>query len=212
MSYYYNYYLGIKSGKDGKIYPLGPFDLHGKYLDVLSRSRSFASDLHNMFYVLPEDMMSDRLKDVFTYETYDGKKELNDTLKYLPIDSLPRGSYIRRAYFLIEDIEAYEKCCSEGGEPVDVGDWFYDYIPTSVYAHKLQNEIALGVPKPKVDEFGGEIHERSCGEYALYAYPDYMSKEYEAFFIREAAYTYEYTTEELKYGADGQIIVLETEG
>ena len=47
MSYYYNYYLGYV--KDGRVFSLGPFDYSGKLKALLSRSRSFASDLHDRF-------------------------------------------------------------------------------------------------------------------------------------------------------------------
>ena len=49
ISWYYCYTLAIKSKKDNKIYPLGPFDNKGEWKYIIERSRSFASDLHERF-------------------------------------------------------------------------------------------------------------------------------------------------------------------
>ncbi len=40
MSWYVSYYIGYRT-KDGKIYPLGPFDSFGKLKSILNRFRSF---------------------------------------------------------------------------------------------------------------------------------------------------------------------------
>ncbi len=48
MSWYVSYYIGYRT-KDGKIYPLVPFDSFGKLKSILTRSRSFASDLWDDF-------------------------------------------------------------------------------------------------------------------------------------------------------------------
>lgn len=105
MSYYYNYYLGYK--KDGKIFPLGPYNHRGTLMSAISRSRSFASDLHEEFRRISEDEVSDELRKQFEYENYKGEKEIN--VKKLMLSELPAESYIKSGYFLIEDVEQYEK-------------------------------------------------------------------------------------------------------
>lgn len=208
VSYYYNYFLGYMD-KDKIVYPLGPYDMNGECHYIISRSRSFASDLHENFYFLPEERMSDRLKKEMSYENWDGEIKVTD-LKFLPLNELPKDSFIRKGYFLIKDIEMYEKSFDDPS-CIDIGELFWDTIPTSVYAQKMQNEITFGAPKPKTDEFGEEIIEHPCSDYAFYAYPDYLSAAYESFVIRMAAEIYDYRVDELR--EDGtEIVVLETEG
>ena len=48
MSWYVDYYVGYKT-KEGKIYPLGHFDCFGNLRPVLTKSRSFASNLWERF-------------------------------------------------------------------------------------------------------------------------------------------------------------------
>ena len=201
MSYYYNYFLGYQRNDNGLFYPLGPYDMNGTMHNVLSRSRSFASDLHERFYLIPKEKYSVALEEEFRYEDYSGKAYIGD-VRFAYLGSLPSGSYIRKGYFLIDDIIAYER----GG---DIFELFYDYIPLEVYAQRMQNELTFGPPKPKTDEFGEEYEVHSCKDYAYYAYPDYTSEEYETWLIRNAIDMYEYGVKELD---DSRIVVLETEG
>ena len=67
MSYYYSYYIGYRDSS-GKIYPYGPYDAFGKLYPVIERSRSYASDLHELFYVIPEDSISNELKNSLGYK------------------------------------------------------------------------------------------------------------------------------------------------
>lgn len=208
MSYYYSYYLGYMDS-DRLIYPLGHFDYEGKYHSVLTRSRSFASDLHEMFYRVEDGQMSDRLKAEFTYTSFDGEEE-SVPLKMLPLNKLPNGSFIKRGFFLIDDVEAYEAICNEDGEPFDTWDLFFDVVPPETYSMRLKNEITLGRPSQEFDVEGVEITKRPCADYTYYAYPDYISKEYESSLIRAATEAYEYTVSRL--GDSAEIVVLETEG
>ena len=72
MSYYYNYYVGYK--KDGKIYPWGPYNANGKLEPMVSRSRSFASDLHEEFYAVSDKEVSEELRKEFEYEDWNKVK------------------------------------------------------------------------------------------------------------------------------------------
>ena len=105
MSYYYNYYIGYK--KDNKIYPLGPYSCDGKINEVLSRSRSFASDLHDDFHKMPNEMITSELRRDFEYENFNGEKTVD--VKYLELDKMPDDNFIKSGYFLIEDVQSYLK-------------------------------------------------------------------------------------------------------
>lgn len=196
MSWYYNYTIGYK--KEGKIYPLGPFDNKGKLCDVVSKSRSFASDLYESFVEVGEEMISDELRKQFEYEDFDGEKKIQ--VYYMPYIALPKGDYIKKGYFLISDIEEYEKSH-------DTYDLFYDYMTPEIYLKRLTNELKFGKPAI-IKDCEGVQTEISCANYAYYAYPDYLCKEYEVSVIREAAHIlnseYDYAVEEL--------VVLMTQG
>ena len=169
MSWYYSYYIGRKNNEKTDV--IGVFDNNGKVHSALERSRSFASSLHELF------------------ERYHGEdyKELEEKLggyiSILPYKDLPKGSFVKSGYFLIEDVEKYLK-------DEDTWDIFYDHISPQVYAEKLKTECLLGRPSHvKLGKEGVELETeedtRSCRDYMYFAYPDYSSKEYEAFIIRE---------------------------
>ena len=190
MSYYYDYYVGYK--KDGKIYPLGPYDSMGKLRPALSRSRSFASDLYNEFYPIKEAEISDELRARFESEDWNGKLKLNAT--YLTESDLSElnSNYIKSGYFLISDVESYEK----DGYTWDI---FYDKITPQVYAAKLQHELTFGKNQPQKDIEGNEYTEPNASDYMYYAYPDFNSKEYEVSVLKsmiEILRTYELKVDE----------------
>ncbi len=189
MSWYYTYYVGFE--REGKIYPLGPYNVEGKLCSVISRSRSFASDLHNRFYDISKEMVSKELKNEFLkYAKEDEEEELRELslLSYLPIDELPKGDYVKRGYFLTEEVERYEE------NPGDA--YMTPPISPTVYAKKMEKEFRFGLNKPKKDDFGEEYTEPNASDYTYYAYPDYECEEYEAERIRNTAYTlYDYNYE-----------------
>lgn len=198
MSYYYDYYVGYK--KDGKIYPWGPYNADGKLKPMISRSRSFASDLHEDFYSVSDEEISEELRKEFEYESWDGSKVID--VKYLPEKDLPTGSYIKKGYFLIKDVQAYED--DEYGN----FEGFYDVISPEIYAVKVQHEMMFGKNQPKKDDEGYEYTEPNASDYMYYAYPDDNTKEYESFILRQLI-------EALRdYRTEGNVeyVVLETEG
>lgn len=196
MSYYYNYYLGYE--KDGKLYPLGPYDDKGKLHSVLCRSRSFASDLHRQFCSVQEGQISEELRKEFEWEDWNGEKAVH--VKYLPANQLPNGSFFKSGYFLIEDVQRYEK----EGRPEDF-DGFYEYMDPTTYAAKAMNELHFGMLS-KLDEDGQELN-HSAVEYMYYVYCDYNSEEYEAHVLKLALSSFEWFDPE-----DGTFVILETEG
>ena len=137
MSYYYQYYIGYE--KDGKIYPYGPYTCEGKLKPVIERSRNFASDLHNSFYMVSDSQISDELRKEFEYEDWNGEKRIE--VKYCPISNMPSLDYIKRGYFLIDDVQAWE----QGGDD----SLFDSMITPQVYAEKMRNEITFGKNQPK---------------------------------------------------------------
>ena len=198
MSYYYSYYIGYRS--NGKFYPLGPFDAFCNFQPVICKSSSFASYLHRSFLQIKYDEYSDELKQLFTYTTYKGN-EL-DNVKFLPFEDLPKGSYIKRGYFLTDDVFAYER------DPY-TEDIFYDYLTEFEYAELLKKEITFGKEESRTDEEGNLIPTRSPSQYTYYAYVDENTEEFEAFLIRNAL---DYLMYSSKIPKDVEYVVLETEG
>lgn len=205
MSWYVDYYIGYKT-KEGKIYPLGHFDCFGNLHSVLTKSRSFASDLWERFDSISLEETTDEIKKHFPKgELYQwGKKseeELPPWCFWMYLDDLPTGSYLKKGYYLQDDIAEYERNPSyfEG---------FYHMLTPAEYARKMESELKFGVPKPKKDEEGFEIEVHSCGEYSFYIYPDYESEEYEAMEIRSAASVYEFAD----IPKDSKLVVLRTNG
>lgn len=199
MSYYYNYYIGYKL--DNKIYPLGPYDSFGKLNSVLSKSRSFASDLYEDFSLVKEEEISDELRKEFEYEDWDGRKRIR--IKYLPLSELPNSDFIKTGYFLIKDIEQYEKNEKHFFDE----DIFYKKLTPTMYSILLQKELLFGKNEPKKDIEGEEYTEYNASDYMYYAYPDYNSKEFEVTSIYEVA-----TMLDNNLPKDAKIVVLETEG
>ena len=202
MSYYYNYFIGYRSG--GKFFPLGPYDSFGKLRDVVSKSRSFASDLHKDFNPIPKEDYSEELLKEFTYKDYKGE-DVTEEVKYLPIEYLTGESFVKSGYFLIKDVMQYEKSLKDD----DIWfDGFYDFLTPTVYNAMLEHELKFGRPKPIKDEFGEECQPESVTDYMYYSYPDFHGKEYESLLIREASYMLKSS----KLPTDAEIVVLETEG
>ena len=151
----YNYYLGYR--KEGKYYPLGSYNSFGTLCPVLKRTENYASNLYSRFSKMKEDAIS-----------YDLKKEFEvQEIRYLPIDELPLGSYIKSGYFLIDEVKKFEEEKDEFFE-------FSEYLLPRFYAAKLQNEIMFGFKNTE------NLKKRSVSDYMFYTYPDYRSEEFEA--------------------------------
>ena len=192
MSWYYDYYICRKNKEDGKLYPLGPFNYNGKFFCVLSRSRSFASDLHEKFWdirtakvrqMISEELLKSihvKITDERSKEFYEGNG--NYYWSYLPYKDLPCGDYIKKGYCLIDDIESYEneECYFDG---------FYDWLSPEIYAKKLENELKFGAPMTVKDDAGTEYKPHSMRDYSFYRWIDYESSAYEAHVIRSALET-----------------------
>lgn len=199
MSYYYNYYIGYK--KDNKIYPLGPYDCNGNLKPVISKSSSYASDLHKYFHDIEEQEASNPLKFEFEFTGCNNEKILN--VQYLLENELPSKDFIKKGYFLIDDI----KYLSHFTDYIYDFEGFYNMITPEVYAAKLQHEITFGKNLPKKDIEDYEYSEPNASDYMYYAYPDFNSKEYESYMLSESI-------EMLRNYSDNDIqyVILKTEG
>lgn len=198
MGYYYSYYIGYEEPESGLIKPFGPFTYEGKIKPVLERSRSFASDLYESFYSMSEDRISTELRELFEYEDWKGEKRID--VKYLPFDELPDDDFIKKGYFFIDDVQAWE----QGGDD----SLFYNMISPTMYAAMVKNEIVFGKNQPVKDDEGNEYTKPNASEYMYYAAPQYDSKEYESFIIKQVvSMLCDYDFCENK-----RIVILETEG
>ena len=198
MSYYYQYYIGYM--ENGKIYPYGPYTSEGKLKPIVEKSCNFASDLHEDFVNVAEVQISEELRNEFGYKDWQGLESV--PVKYLPYENLPDGEYLVKGYFLIDDVQAWE----QGGDD----SLFYNMISPLIYVEKFKKEITFGKNHPKKDAEGGEYIEPNASDYMYYIAPNYSSKEYEAFQIREVVnmlYDYDFFANDTK-----KIVILETEG
>lgn len=202
MSYYYNYYIGYKS-PDGLIHPMGAYDNEGNIHPALSKSRSFASELHERFSSVPDEAVSDDLRKVFTYENWNGESVLQ-RLEFCELSDLPAGQFIKYGYYLIDDVQTYL-------ETEDSYDIFYDHLDPLIYEAMKTNEILFGKPDPKFDDEGGEFPNYTAGDYMFFAYPDWNSEECEAFLLRNIANIYDLALYDGEHEGC-KLVILKTEG
>lgn len=183
MSYYYNYYIGYR--KDGKIYPLGPYNCFKELYSVMSISSNWASDLHDQFYEIADEEISEELRKEFESSLKPDNERYCVKLSVLDYKDLPIGSYIKTGYFLIDDVNDY---LSNGNDSEGL---FYNKLSPEIYIAKSNNELKFGPPKPKKDCEGFEYTEHAASEYMWFAYPDYNCEEFEAFKLRQVCYMLE---------------------
>lgn len=191
MSYYYDYYIGYE--KDGKIYPLGPYNSFGTFKPVLSRSRSFASDLHEMFYRIRPEKKSKQLQEALGYLSSDEEM----AIKFLPVNELPSESYIKSGYFLIKEVEDYLRTENSAS-------FSYSMDPR-IYAARQQNELLFSGTNDKIENEDYNTYRLS--DFMYFTFPDYSSKEYESFVLR--SFLDSLLTDEIEVD---RYVILETEG
>ncbi|MBP5564959.1 MAG: hypothetical protein J6X45_04470 [Lachnospiraceae bacterium] len=202
MSWYTTYYLGLQD-KDKKIIPLGPYDNNHKLKSVISTSRSFTTDLKDLFYPIQDEMVTDELRAEFSCDI---DTELRPYFEYLPLKELPTGEWVKSGYYLLSDINTYLASLRDDNTYFED---FYDSLSSTEYAMKLENELKFGKPQPYIDADGWEVKEHACSEYAYFAYPDYECQEYEASLLRTVAGMLK---ESYNLEDGEQIVVIKTEG
>lgn len=208
MSWYFDYTLGVRT-KNGKIYPIGPFNAEGKIVNVISNSSSFEPDeLDNVFYPIQDDAVTPEFEKAYSYNVAGKQRFSLNNLSVASLDNLPKGNGLKFGYFLIEDVYRYEK------NHADIADFdgFYDWLEPKIYYAKAANEISFGAPKEKKDEEGNDITAHSAGDYMPYAFIDTSSAAYMAEKLRQAHYMYIdwYLSE--KYGEGYERVVILSQG
>lgn len=191
MSEYINYYICKKKKDTGVIYPLGPFDDKGRFICALWKSRSFYTDLPDLFTVVSKDQISDELIDSIFYSSKnkdDLKKDLCDgsyySFHYCPIEELGSKDFIQSGYYLVDDIKRYELSLKGECEFDD----FYECLSPTLYCQMLMSENSSKYIR-EYDCEDSKMKVKHASDYAYYMYPNYQSKEYEAFVLYTIADT-----------------------
>jgi len=198
MGYWHNIYLGYS--KDGKVFPLGPYDAKGRIYPIYTYRHIWAGEnrLHDqMEHVLPTDQeVSDELRNVLAYETYEGKTIYPD-MRMIALDNLPALPIMSSGYVPIAQVEGYE---SFGGDP----DFYPVYTPM-IYAEKLRGEMN-GIPAQPV-EGEDEAPRESMRDFMFYQWVDRNTLAYDIHKVREVARVFEDAP--ILVGTKG-IVVIET--
>lgn len=150
MSLCYEYYLGLLDIRTNKIDTLGVYDCDGLIHPVLNLYSSNTT-LYMKFSKICCNMFTDRAKSDLGLTN-----ETNVSFAYL--DSLKESNYIKSGYFLIDDIDEYEK---SDGDPFGL---FEDYLTPVSYIAKKENGCDVSM-------------------YSYYAYPDYYCDAYDIDYI-----------------------------
>lgn len=145
MSEYINYYI-CKQNKNTKlIYPLGPFDDRGNLKCVIWKSRSYYTDLIDLFSPIPKELITNelatKLYNSSLEECLNNENDMfnnNDyyMMHYYPLSELGSSNYIKSGYYLIDDIKEYEKSQLDNYE----FDGFYEYLSPQLYCELLRSE------------------------------------------------------------------------
>lgn len=191
MSIAYDYYICVRDKTTNKFslfpgttYKCAKDDWRGTSEDekefvmrprtIYWRSGSFVSrDFTEEFCKLREEDCDEELRKAFTFKDWHDEESFSDELCFLSLSELNsmKADFIRKGYFLVEDIAKYE----ENPEIIYNDDIFYDRVSPIVYANMCAKKIERHIEK---DCEGYEYEVPGWTEYQYYAYPDYDSKEY----------------------------------
>lgn len=212
MSYYFNYYLAKRPTAGGKVSLCGPYRADGKPCCVLSRSRSYASDLHEEFRRLPSENCEQPLLDAFSWESpVTGERTFED-LKWLPMSALGGAEPFRSGYVLVDELLRVDE------DALADADWdpFAHVLAPSQYAAFCQSAYSPNGRPLRIeyeDALAGELAHKDAwpSDYVRHSWVVRRSREYEAWLIRSFA-------DELRddlyaeLGRDHELVVIETEG
>lgn len=117
MSMYYNYYLGYLD-ENKKVVPLGPFNNEGKLKELFFYSHNYDFRVHDDFYRLNWEDLSDEFKEIlgreFSYSDGESLKDIwhPNSWGYLPLKEFINGvtsiqRFIKTGYWEIGEIEAF---------------------------------------------------------------------------------------------------------
>ena len=163
MSWYYSYYIGYK--KNGKIYPLAPYDCNHNFYPIFEKSRNFSSDLHDYFYKVKKDEISEELKEIFGDDCFSER-----LISFLPLNEAKAmsGQWIKTGYCLYDDVQDYFQGY------FSINDLKYNMLSPEQFVIKMQKELCSGQ---------SEKEEHSYKDYIYFSFPDFECKEYEIFMI-----------------------------
>lgn len=169
----YNYYIGYKDGD--LFYPLGPYDNEGNLVPALSISEYKSSDLYDKFnkYILKKEFSSSLEEEI-------EKHNIAQDIKYIFLEEMPKGSFLKEGYFLIEDVKQYEFLKDSKGD-LSTFQGFVERVSPIVYDNMRKNELLFG--KVITTEETVEKQDYTASDYMYYIYPDFQSKEYESSII-----------------------------
>ena len=153
VTYFFGYYNGL-------VYPFAPFDANGKIVPVINKNRSSASSLFYKFGEMKQEEMSEQMEALVPkyatayWEYYDN------------ISEVEVKDYMIKGYFLIDEVERYEK---DGCVFPD--EYFTTKLSPMAYAARLANESV--VPRILKED------EPAISDYMFYSYVDENSEAYE---------------------------------
>jgi hypothetical protein len=167
MSTYYSYYIGYQTA-DVKLHAYGPYDCKGNLCPILEKSRSFISDLPDDFWNASIEMLDEELTKKFVYKGYNDR--LETSLRFLPINELPTTDFIKKGYFLKDEVIEHIAHPDEEFYPTES-------YSVEEYAAKAASIISNfnGINKDEVEDLQ---------RFYFYCYPDYNSCEFESFILR----------------------------
>ena len=193
MSIQYNFYVALRDKKTEKLelFPGLTYKSNEDYDEVSDekeatvrprsiyyRSGSFMpNDFRDEFYYVDEKMCSKEMVKAFSYDhswlSSEKSVEFTSDLHYLPLDELYNlnSDYIKRGYFLVQDVERYEK----NPEALFNDEIFYDTVSTVAYANMCTKQIKT---HKEEDDEGFEYTVHGYEDYMYYAYPDTEGTEY----------------------------------
>lgn len=166
MSIYYSFYIGYIS-KDGAFHAFGPYDSQNNLRPCLEKSSSFISDIIDDFRPLQIGYMDTYLQTHFVDNTCGCP---GSRLHYLCACDLPSTDFIVEGYFPVNELR---EILSE--DPSDREFCFSESYTESEYGILLSTAVKHDDTK--------EIERLK--KFTYYCYPDYSSKEYDSFVIKQ---------------------------
>jgi hypothetical protein len=225
MSIQYDYYVGLKDNDTGKIslFPgttykclkdewAGVKSNTDEYVlrprSILWRSGSFIDrDFTNCFWGVRKEDCDEEMQKAFTFTNWEDKEEFDDNLGIMDLSELRAidSEYIKRGYFLVQDVSKYE----EDPSSIDNEDLFWDKVSPTVYTNMCLKQIKTHQEK---DDAGIEYTVHGYEDYMYYAYPDYDGKEYLVHLLQVILNSYEDGIEFLDEFKNKTIVLLQNYG
>lgn len=225
MSVEYNYYIALRDKNThkfslfpGSTYKCKKEDWYSakeedkEYVmrprTIYWKSGSFVDrDFTGEFWKVNEADCDEEMVKAFTFKDWHDEDSFTDDLGYLTYEDLSNmnSEYIRRGYYLVEDVSRYEADDSA----LFNEDIFYDHVSPTVYTNMCLKQIKKHTEK---DCEGYEYTVNGFEEYMYYAYPDYESKEYMIHELQTIMNSYQEGIDYLDEFKDKELILLQSIG